>query len=251
MHNQNALLNTLKGHLLPDGYDPRRALEQYSSDVKQAFENPGRLRLLNIDEFKEEAAFDCWEKSAKSHILLLRGSTVVTTVDFSWLSPAVLHLIDQYRAKDRLVVSYCCHDRVHMEKDTPLHVVLSSLIYQLLEAKASILQDRPRFEELKQKFSDPKWRANTATLPFAILKELLTMFEEVYIMLDRIDRIKGDADRFINPLVRMVAESKCKLKVLLVASSNPHNLSGEKLTRDVVKEELGPKHFSTMTLDQR
>lgn len=80
------------------------------------------------------------------------------------------------------------------------------------------------------------------------------MFEEVYIMLDRIDRIKGDADRFINPLVRMVAESKCKLKVLLVASSNPHNLSGEKLTRDVVenvKEELGPKHFSTMTLDQR
>lgn len=254
VHNQNALLNTLKEHLLPDGHEPRRALDQYISDVKQAFENPGRLRLLNMDEFEEEAAFNGWEKSAESHMLLLRGSTVVTTVDYSWLSPAVFHLIDLYRAQYRVVIHHCCHARVHMEKDTPIHVVLSSLIYQLLAAKIAILQDRPRYQELKQKFSDPKWRANTATLPFAILKELLTMFEEVYIMLDRVDRIRGDADRFIEPLVRLVAESTCKLKIFLVASSNPHNLLGEKLTRDVVdsaKEELGPNRFSTMLLDQR
>lgn len=256
MNNQIALLNVLKVHLLPDGYDPRRALERYSSDVKQAIENPGRLRFLEMDEFKEfkeNAAVSRWEKSMTSHMLLLQGLTTVTTVDFSWLSPAVHHLIAQYRAMNHVVVSHCCHDRVHMEKDTPVNFVLSSVMYQLLEAKASILHYRPNFEDLKQKFSDPKWRGNTTSL-FATLEKLLAMFEEVYIMLDRVDRIRGDADRFMEPFVKLIANSKCKLKIVLLASLNPHKLRGGTLIQDIVdnaREELGPDQFTTTVLDQK
>ena len=251
--NQNALLNELK-KLLLDGYDPGRILTQYSSEVMKAFENPGRLIFLNIDDVLNDSAFDHWDRNPESCIMLLRGSTVVTNVDYSWLSPVIFHLIGRYHAQGRTVVFNCCHTRLHMDKDTPIHAVISSLVYQLLEAKKSVLQDRSRFQELKQNFSDSQWQANRPELPFAILHELLNAFQEVYILLDRVDRIKGDADRFMKHLLVLIEKCNCKIKVFLVASSTPHNLSGLKWTRAIVenaKEEIGPERFVSLTLDQQ
>ena len=72
-----------------------------------------------------------------------------------------------------------------MEQDTPSSVVISSLICQLLEANTSIL-DQSRYQELSRKF---------------VMGDLLNIFPEVYILLDRVDRIKGDADLFMDPLL--------------------------------------------------
>ena len=254
MHNQIALLSQLKDRLLPDGHHPRDTLDRYSAAVNEAFERPGRLRFLNINELMEDQRLDRWRKAAKSCILLLRGSTLVTTVDYSWLSPAFFHLVDRFLAQDRVVIFHCCHDRVHMDSDTPAYVVLSILVFQLLEAETNVLQDRTKYEELVQDISNPKWRANSPALPFTVLKRLLSTFEEVCIMLDRVDRIRGSADRFMDPLVKLVLESKSRIKIFLVASSNPHNLSGEKVNEDVIEtlaEELGSEQFFDMILDQK
>ena len=91
-----------------------------------------------------------------------------------------------------------------MESDTRAHTVLSDLVYQLLDAKTSILRDQPRSEALMRKFSDAAWCADIPEAAFDVLIELLKPFPEAYIFLDRVDRIKGDPDRFIDPLVDLI-----------------------------------------------
>ena len=253
-HKEKASLSILKDKLLPDGYDPSITLVKYSSDVMESFKNPGRLSLLNFDRLINERVFKEWEESSRSCILLLHGRTAITTRDYSWLSPATFRLVESYRAENRLVLFHCVHDKVHMEQDIPAHVVLSSLVYQLLSARLSILRDQPQFEDLSRKISDPKWRTPPPKAPFAVLRELLDKHAEAYIFLDRIDRIKGDPDRFMDPLVDLVKQSRCRIKVFLVASSNNFNPPEGKLTQDVladIEDRAGSGNFLHLMLNQK
>lgn len=251
---ERRLLNALKEQLLLGGHDPNDILDRYSSDVRGSFKNPGRLTTLNMDRLAEEKSFNHWDKCSNSCMFLLHGRTAVTTRDYSWLSPAVFHLIQVYRDQNRSVIFHCCHDQLFMEQDTPSHIVVSSLVYQLLEARPSVVRDQPRYQDLSRKFSDPTWHANQPRIPFAVLGELLDSFPEVYILLDRIDRIKGDADRFLDPLAKLVKESRCRLKVFLVASSNGQTDPQGKMKLDLlesVEEELGPSRFSSLLMNQK
>lgn len=91
-------------------------------------------------------------------------------------------------------------------------------------------------------------------MPFEVLGELLDSFPEVYILLDRVDRIKGDADRFLDPMVNLVKKSKCLTKIFLVASSNYHAHPDGKMTPEVlmsIEEGLGSDRFSSLNLNQK
>ena len=59
----------------------------------------------------------------------------------------------------RLAVFYKCQVESFMEEDVFAHTVLSSLA-QLLDAKASILRDQARYEDLSRALSDPASDAN-------------------------------------------------------------------------------------------
>ena len=254
VHEDRRMLGILKSQLLPDSHDPNDTLSRYSSEVRQSFRNPGRLNLLNVDQLMQEPIFKQWENSRKSSMMLLQGRTAITPPDYSWLSPVTFRLIDLYRTQNCLVIFHCCHDRVFMERDTPAHVVVSSLVYQVLDAQSSVLRDQQRFEELKRKLSDRSWSASSATAAFAVLSELLESFSKVYILLDRVDRVKGDPDKFLEPLVNLVKWSKCTIKVFLTASSNQQSLPEGKLTPDLLEsidEQLGSQGFSMLTMNQK
>lgn len=254
VQNESRLLSILKEQLLPRAYDPNSVLEKYSPLVIDSFRNPGRLTVLNVDRLMRNSSFRKWEENTKASMMLLYGRTGIPTRDYCWLSPAVFHLIKVYRARNHVVIFHCCHDRIFMEQDTQAEVVLSSLIYQLLQAKATILRDQPRYHELNRKFSDPKWRTIPSRMPFAVLGDLLDGFPEVYILLDRIDRIKGQADRFLDPFTNMIKRSECVIKVFLVASSNNHAHPNGKITSEVLtnaEDELGSDRFWGLNLDQK
>ena len=106
-------------------------------------------------------------------MMLLHGRTAVTKTGYSWLSPATFELIAQRRAQRQLVIFGLCQNQPFREKDVPAHAVLSSLISQLLGAKASILRDDSRYHELSRKFSDPDRRKHQSEIPFAVLREIL------------------------------------------------------------------------------
>lgn len=252
LQNEKRLLVALKGQMQLGLYDANDVLDTYSVAVREAFKNPGRLKLLNFHHLTQEESFKNWESNSNSSLFLLHGRTALTKTDCSWLSPTIFDLIGRYRDQRSVVIFHLCHDRVFMEKDTPSSVVISSLIYQLLEANTTIL-DQSKYEELSRKFLDPRWRAGQSQFLFAVMGDLLNIFSEVYILLDRVDRIKGDADRFLDPLLGLMKRSKCKVKVFLVASSNFQRDPEGKITADLLEslEELGPKRFANMKLDQK
>ena len=140
-----------------------------------------------------------------------------------------------------------------MEKDVPVHIVLSSLISQLLGAKASILRDDSRYYELSIEFSNPAWRNHQSGIPFAVLHEILCLFPDVDIVLDRADRIRGDANKFINSLVSLIQGSKTRIKVIIVSSSSGYDRVGGKFSEELqerLEEDLGSERFWSLEANQ-
>ena len=254
MQKEGEILGVLKAKLLQDDYDSDKVLEVYSSMINDAFKNLPRVSPLRMDQLMQEESFRHWESQRRSCMMLLHGRTATNRTDFSWLSPAVLHLIKWFRGKIQMVAFHCCQDELFMDQDIPAHVVISSIIYQLLEANVSLLRNQSRYQAFSKKISDPAWCATAPTLPFAVLGELLSENSNACILLDRIDRIKGDPDRFMESLVRLVKDSRCSIKILLVASSNGYEIPEGKMRPDLLESieyELGGQRFVSLLLNQK
>lgn len=185
--------------------------------------------------------------------MLLYGRTAVTKTGYSWLSPSIFQLISQRSEQKRLVIFHLCQDQPDMEKKVPVDSVLSNLISQLLDAKVSILRDEVRYQELRRRVTDPAWRAAQPTMPFAVLRELLDMFPEVDILLDRVDRIKGDGHGFMNSLVTLIRKCKSRIKIFLVSSSNGYDRVGGQLSaefQESIENDLGSDRFWSLEWNQ-
>ena len=254
MQNERKLLGRLKVRLLPEGHDNHRALEEYSSVLQNTFRNLQRISSLNPEQLTQEDEFRNWEILNRSSLMVLYGKTAVTRTDLSWLSPMIPYLIDHYRSMEQMVAFHLCQDQTFMEPDTPAHAVMSNIIYQLIAAKPTILRNQSRYQEIYESVSDPGWRVSRPKMAFALLAELLSEYTGMFILLDRIDRIKGDLDQFMDSLAKLVKESKCKVKILVVASSTGYELPEGKLGPDVLEGlqyQLGPDRFSSILLNQR
>lgn len=92
-------------------------------------------------------------------------------------------------------------------------------------------------------------------MPIAVLHELLDLsLEDVHIVLDRVDQIKGDAHDFMNSLAMLIKDCKRKIKIFLVSSSNGYDSFGGKMSAEVqesVEEGLGSEAFRSLELNQR
>lgn len=251
---ERRLLKETKGKLpLSGDFDPAHILEDDISEIREAFRNLPRVSPFNPDLLELSNQFADWEKSEKACMMLLHGRTAAPKGNCSWLSPATFRLIERYRSQGDTVVSHFCH-RSNMEKDTPAYVVISSLIYQLLDSQASMLRDEAHYQKLSRMLSDPGWRTIRPQIAFDVLAGLLGLFPKVYVLLDRVDRIKGDADYLMDMLTDLIKAAKGTTKIFLVASSNGDRLPGRKMTEDLiesVEQDLGPKRFVELRIDQR
>lgn len=140
-----------------------------------------------------------------------------------------------------------------MEKDVPAHGVLSNLISQLLDAKASILRDEARYQELRRTITDPAWRAAQLKMPFVLLHELLDEFLDVDIVLDRVDRIRGDAHGFMSSIATLMKDCRSRIKVFLVSSSNGSDRVGGKISAEIqesLEDDLGSNRFWSLERNQ-
>ncbi|MCJ1437026.1 hypothetical protein MMC27_006411 [Xylographa pallens] len=254
IQHERRLLAILKAKLLPNDYDLGRVINEYRIMVNNAFRTLPRISPFNVDRLLQEDTFKHWETNGRSCMMLLSGKTAATRTDFSWLTPATMYLADQCREKSQLTAIHYCHDEAFMEEDVPAQNVLSSIIYQLLETRMTILRDQSRYQALSDRISDAAWRAPDLKAPFAVLHELLNDKRKVYILLDRVDRIKGRPERWLQPFVKLMKESNCRLKIFLVASSNGFEVPEGKVDSDLLETlryELGEEQFMTLVLDQK
>ena len=239
--------------LLEGNREDDEALAQYKSEITAAFRNLQRLRTFNLDRLSQEKPYHLWESSRASCMMLVHGRTAATKTGYSWLSPAVLQLVAQLRAQNQRVIFGLSQVEPFMEKDVPAYAVLSSLISQLLEANASILRDDIRYQKLSRTFCDPAWRAHLPKMPFAVLQELLNLSPDMYILLDRVDRIRGEAYGFMNSMVSLIKDCKSRIKILLIASSNGYDRVGGKYPEELqesVEEDLGSERFWSLEMNQ-
>ncbi|KAL8948420.1 MAG: hypothetical protein Q9222_005398 [Ikaeria aurantiellina] len=249
---EQKLLQELKSDLLlSETPEASQRLKDYRNEVRERLRNIPKVTPLKFDSLLQNPQFCEWEGSQRSCMMLLHGKTVNPRGGCSWLSPATFHLIDRYH--DQMTVFHTCHEAA-MEKDTQLHTVISSLIYQLVEAKASILRDERRHQELGRKIIDRGWTASNAGKAFEVLGELLAEFGSVHILVDRIDRIKGDADAFFEPWINLIKDAKGRIQIFFTASSNNFSDPQGKMTEDIidnVQADLGSARFFALRLDQR
>lgn len=250
--NELRLLHKLKTHLVPAGYDPYGVLEKYRSLVQDAMRNMRRLLPFRLDQLIEESSYYDWETSRQSSILLLYGRTPHST-GLCWLSPAFFDLMNRFRAENRSVAFHCCQTETSMEVSIPAADVILDLIYQLLELQPSILRDQAWYESLHEKINLQEWRSKDLSLPISVLKEVLDKFPCAFLFIDRVDRIKGDIQRWMKHLVKLLQDSEHLVKIFLVASSNGNdepngNLYSENL--EYMKDEFG-EYFHALEMNQK
>ena len=239
--------------LLEEKREPDEVLAQYGSDITAAFKYLQRFRAFSYDQLTQEESYCAWDRSRVSCMMLLHGRTAATGTGYSWLSPAILQSVTQRRAQKRPVIFALCQSQSCMEKDVSAHAVLSILISQLLETNASILRNDTRYHNYSRAFSDPAWLTKQAKMPFAILQELLDLSSDMYILLDRVDRIGGDAYDFMNSLVSLLRDCRGRIKILLVASSNGYDRVGGKFPQelqDSIEDDLGSDRFWSLERNQ-
>ena len=186
-------------------------------------------------------------------MMLVHGRTAATKTGYSWLSPAILQLITQLRSKNQRVIFGLGQVEPYMEKDVPVYAVLSSLISQLLQANASVLRDDTRYQKLSRCFGDPAWRSHQPEMPFVVLKELLNLSPDIYILLDRVDRIREEAYGLMHSLVSLIRNCKSRIRILLIASSNGYDRVGGKYSEEIqesVEDDLGSDRFWSLEMNQ-
>lgn len=187
-------------------------------------------QLFQSDEFVS------WRRSSESGLILLQGKTVAPNHTLlSWHSSATTTLVrdpGKYLATkgsklQPVLYCFCQVSESWDENPPPLysaHTVMSSIIYQLLKTESArpLLRDDKRYGKLKRDIED---LSAAPTLKFAeppvklysMLASLLAelALERVFVVLDRVDRIQGHIENFLESLLELIEKSGCVLKVLV------------------------------------
>jgi hypothetical protein len=131
--------------------------------------------------------------------------------------------------------------------------VISAVIYQLLKSKRvhSLIRDDKRCATLKHGIEDLS--VHPATKPaeklsklYSILAELLTdlALKRIFIVLDGVDRIQGNIDNFLSPLLKLMETTECVLKVFITIRTK------RDFDDSLLKESMSRDTYTRVILDQ-
>lgn len=98
----------------------------------------------------------------------------------------------------------------------PSHIVISRLIWQLLEQKPELVRNPPSFETLQARIRSEEWRQPNPREPCKVLAEILAEFPMTHLVLDCIDHCVCTPATFIERLLEIVRDSKTTVKIFVV-----------------------------------
>jgi hypothetical protein len=208
------------------------ACGQEISKVFPSKDTPRRRKATRYEQttlslIEAQDTYTNWQRSATSALLFFHGDTIPEarlepTSTYSWLSPAASLVADIVsRNKKALLAYYCCHPGVRAEKKRTL-TVLSTLIYQLLSQRPSILRlKKGRWLESAAHFTGEETiQAQKGILQ--LLRELLielAKIEEItmtYIIIDRVDQCSISTPQIMNQLADLVVDNEIKVKLMVI-----------------------------------
>ncbi|ORX96838.1 hypothetical protein BCR34DRAFT_607493 [Clohesyomyces aquaticus] len=231
IRSDNDRLDVLRALLKVDPRDSDISLEGYQKLLDRDFEGLPRLPAFDVDrQLFDDPEFRRWINAPPPALMVLHGSTVAPAqTQLAWVSPGAMRLVTDIEniAKlegPRVVYQFCRHtDEYDTEKVSPC-VILSRILYQLLRLPDGkhILRNEALYGSLKQRIEDletisPKRVSERLEKLYAMLEKVLSELGpgSIFVVIDRTDQIAGDFEDFMAPLLDMMSNPSCKLKVFM------------------------------------
>ena len=177
-----------------------------------------------------------WRNNKQSCILRLSGYNTSNETGLCWLSAIIPSLIKQLREQKHQLIFSLIQQEHWMEEEVPMKKIINNITFQLLQRWAENVQDWKLFHEVHQELKKHTWAEDPVSLR-RVLVTVLTQFEEVTIILDRIDRAK-QAPKVIKTLLQILSESHCVARILLVTKPASTAIEWESDISDEVKQEI-------------
>jgi hypothetical protein len=193
--------------------------DDFRAVLQDPSETPKKLQKFDFAELCSNLEYSSWKAATHSSLLLLRGTTRNTRSGLSWLSLASLDLLDLLQKENCHSIAYSfVKTSAWMTKEVlvPSHIVISRLIWQLLEQKPQILRNPASFEILQTRIRSEDWQQPNPREPCRVLAEILAEFPRTYLVLDCIDYCTCSPATFVERLLEVVRDSKTIVKIFLV-----------------------------------
>lgn len=160
--------------------------------------------------------FVAWDAAPDSGLMLLHGHSLKYNTDLFWLSMAAFQMQDFVRRRQDAVLAYhFVQTDAWMADDVEIWVVIANVIWQILKGRPHLLRKDARATRLR--INVQKWnREKPDPKPFEDLLELLDDIPVTYIVLDRIDRCKGQSSKLIDRLLGLALNCKNIVKIFAV-----------------------------------
>ncbi|KAI9795900.1 MAG: hypothetical protein M1833_006627 [Piccolia ochrophora] len=246
LQKEQQLLAELKGMLMPAVHDIHQALERYRSNLRDTFGDGRDLRSFSetsMHTIRQRQAYKEWisSSSRKPCVLLLQGETEGTT-HYNWLSPAAFRIAEECRDQGSAVAFHCCQRADSMTPGDSRPVVLSSILYQLLKARPIVLRDLALYKILETSIKSSKFDK--------AIEDLMKAVGDVVLVLDRVERIKGEVEEFLDPLLRSISAMTqvSRIKVLMTAS--PYAQLESSVVDSLKGTMGGSRYFKVLKLNQ-
>lgn len=222
---------------------PAHEVEEYRQSLWNPAGSPKHYEKFKFETISLNPRFSRWMESNQSSLLLAMGETRNLRTDFSWLSPSAFELMDMLKNSSRNVASCFIQTSTWMEQKRESHLILTSIIWQLIESKSSAVADPLFRKDIKKAMEHPDWRQKDPKLPCQLLMKFLEIFPITYIILDRVDFCNCDLVVSLDRLLNLVRSSMATVKIFVVIDGKELNLASI--------DDPGPHgQFECIVLDQ-
>jgi hypothetical protein len=248
LRNQTAVLD-LKPDLGDVEVRPDERL-QYLAALEDPAGISEHYTRLDFGLFLKRREYISWVEADSSGLLLLKGRTLNDRSGFSWLSPAALRFLSFAENDKNFCTTHCLAETSawsNPDSQPSAHLVISKIIWQLLNKKPDLVQDPRRLRDIRDRIKHNNWNQPCPKSLIDLLIELLSEFPRTYIILDRIDRCDCYSVNFLDELLRIIRECRTVLKIFVVlCETSANDFKDTALNKEGVK---GKYHIITM--DQR
>ncbi|KAJ3564178.1 hypothetical protein NPX13_g7933 [Xylaria arbuscula] len=249
-------LTTLISHLSQYQIPQSQSVVEYTVALSSSLIFPYCRSTFSIEELMSQTRYRSWRSSTHNCLMVLNGRTTADQTSFCWLSPAAVELPailrNEAASKDGqrvAVVEAYCQTKDLTSDSIKQPAVLISLIIRLLQSMpkhTAFLKDVQQYELFRDKLRSA---VSDVYRLFDILNQLMGNFDEVYLIIDRADRVSGDIMRALLKKVIVRDENvKTRIRVLVVAEkANDRILAGN---ISELQDEMDERNFISLPMDQ-
>lgn len=197
---------------------------------------------MSMELFKGDADFASWWDSLKSCMFIAGGTNWQqdsSSGPFSWLSMGAVLTIQELQQNRKNVAFFFAYPtwsvRSNSRKRSSPRDMMASLLYQIAKMDHDLL--RSKLHEIETTMLSALWNEeDNEPLMESIHNLLVDVFsafapeDEITIVVDRLDKCNWNNDndrrpwsrlkRMVECLVRVVAESRCQVKILLTVDTS-------------------------------